>query len=169
MDVSALFIDSVLSKVIPERKWFVQCIEQLDEEDITWAPTNESNSIANLVSHIRGTVHSRIEILLFDIPDTREREKEFEKGLILTKEQVLRIGMEAFNLIIQYLEKMKEQPQLLTSQPYLKKPALTYSAFNNETTAMNLLIQMVREVHFHTGQIIYIAKMRKGELKWKYD
>lgn len=169
MDLSTLFIDSVLSKFIPERKWFIQCIEQLDEEDITWAPTDESNSIANLVSHIRGTVHSRIEILLFDILDSRERDKEFEKGLKLSKEQTLKIGIEAFDLIIQYLEKLKSQPELISSQPYLDKPSLKFSALNNQTTAMNMMIQMVREIHFHTGQIIYIAKMRKGQLKWNYD
>lgn len=30
-------------------------------------------------------------------------------------------------------------------------------------------IAIIREIHTHTGQIIYIAKMRKGQLDWKYD
>jgi len=169
MDLPILLIESVLTKFIAERKWFIQTIEQLDEEDVSWSPTEESNSIANLVLHIRGTVHSRIEILLFDIPDTRDRDKEFEKGIILSKARVLQLGTESFDLIIHYLEQLKSQPDLLLSQPYLNKSPLTYSNFNNETTVVNLLIQMVREIHTHTGQIIYIAKMRKGLLQWKYD
>ncbi|MBJ9987658.1 hypothetical protein [Paenibacillus sp. S28] len=52
------------------------------------------------------------------------------------------------------------------SQPFLHLPPLTYSQVNNETTALNLMMAMFREVHYHTGQIIYIAKMRKGELTW---
>lgn len=44
-------------------------------------PSPASNSIANLVAHIRGAVHSRIETILLDIPDTRDRDKEFDKGL----------------------------------------------------------------------------------------
>ncbi|MFM9282167.1 DUF1572 family protein [Paenibacillus jiagnxiensis] len=169
MDLPILLIESVLLKFVAERKWFIQTIEQLDEEDVSWSPTEESNSIANLVLHIRGTVHSRIEILLFDIPDTRDRDKEFEKGIVLSKAQVLQLGTESFDLIIKYIEQLKSQPDLLLSQPYLNKPPLTYSNFNNETTVVNLLIQMVREIHTHTGQIIYIAKMRKGPLQWKYD
>lgn len=169
MEANIPFIESVWSKFVAERKWFIQCIEQLDEEDINWAPTADSNSIANLVSHIRGTVHSRIEILLLDIPDTRERDKEFEKGLQLTKQHTLQIGIEAFDLIIQFIERMKDQPQALMIQPYLEKQPLTHSAINNQSTAMNMLVQMVREIHFHTGQIIYIAKMRKGKLHWTYD
>jgi hypothetical protein len=169
VDISILLIDSMLGKFRPEKKWVLQAIEQLVEEEIVWAPTPESNSIANLISHIRGTVHQRIETILFNIPDTRDRDKEFERGLNLSKEQVLKLASEAFDIIIQYLEDLKSHPELLTSQPYLDMPPLKYSAVNNQTTALNLMVQMVREVHTHTGQIMYIAKMRKGQLEWQYN
>lgn len=48
-----------------------QAIGQLSEDDLTWVPNSESNSITNIVAHIRGCVHSRIETILYDIPDTR--------------------------------------------------------------------------------------------------
>lgn len=70
MELSILLIDSILKKFTDDKKWFVQTIEQINEDDINWLPTNESNSIANLVSHIRGTAHARLEILLLDIPDS---------------------------------------------------------------------------------------------------
>lgn len=89
MDISISLVESMLSKFKADKKWLLQAIEQLDEEDISWSPTNESNSIANLISHIRGTAHSRIEILLYKIPDTRDRDKEFERGLKHSKEHVL--------------------------------------------------------------------------------
>jgi uncharacterized damage-inducible protein DinB len=169
MDIAFEIIDSMLVKFRSEKKWTLQAIDQLSEEDITWSPTPESNSIANLVAHIRGAVHSRIETILFNVPDTRDREKEFERGLQMTKEKALRMTEESFDIIIQYLEHFNTNPDLLMSQPFLKLPPLTYSQVNNETTAINLMIAMVREVHFHTGQIIYVAKMRKGQLTWKYD
>ncbi|WP_419873317.1 DUF1572 family protein [Candidatus Pristimantibacillus sp. PTI5] len=137
--------------------------------DITSSPTSESNSIANLVAHIRGAVHSRIEIILLDIPDIRNRDKEFEKGLLMSKEQAVKQTRDAFDLLIQYLEQIKSHPELLMSQPFINLPALTYSQVNNETTALNLMMAMFREIHFHTGQIIYAAKIRKGQLVWKYD
>lgn len=169
MDIAFELIESMLVKFRSEKKWTLQALEQLSEEDITSSPTVESNSIANLVAHIRGAVHSRIETILLDIPDTRDREKEFEKGLEMSKEQAIIMTRDAFDIIIKYLERLKSSPELLMSQPFLNLPPLTYSQVNNETTALNLMIAMVREVHYHTGQIIYAAKIRKGQLVWQYE
>lgn len=162
-------IESMLVKLRSEKKWTLQAIEQLSEDDIISSPSPASNSIANLVAHIRGAVHSRIETILLDIPDTRDRDKEFEKGLRMSKEEAITKTNEAFDILIQYLEQLKSTPELLMSQPFLNLPPLTYSQVNNETTALNLIIAMFREVHFHTGQIIYAAKIRKGQLVWNYD
>ncbi|GAA3410542.1 DUF1572 family protein [Paenibacillus hodogayensis] len=169
MDVSLLLLDSMLGKFRAEKKWVLQALGQLSDEDIVWAPTPESNSIANLIAHIRGTVHQRIETIFKGVPDIRDRQSEFERGLYLSNEQATNLSGEAFDIVIQYLEHLKGQPALLLTQPYLDKASLTHSAVNNQTTVLNLMIQMVREVHNHTGQIMYIAKMRKGQLQWKYD
>jgi hypothetical protein len=169
MDIALELCESMLVKFRSEKKWTLQAIEQLSEEDITWSPNPESNSIANLVAHIRGAVLSRIETIFLNIPDTRDRDKEFERGLAMSKEEAYRMTEEAFDILIQYLEHLKANPVLLMSQPFLNLPPLTYSQVNNETTALNLMVAMVREVHYHTGQIIYAAKIRKGQLEWQYD
>lgn len=166
MEIALELIESMLVKLKSEKKWTLQAIEQLSEDDIISSPSPESKSIANLVAHIRGAVHSRIETILLDIPDTRDRDKEFEKGLRMSKEEAIIKTNEAFDILIQYLEHLKSTPELLISQPFLNLPPLTYSQVNNETTALNLIIAMFREVHFHTGQIIYAAKIRKGQLVW---
>jgi len=169
MEISNEVIDSMLIKFKSEKKWTLQAIAQLSEEDLVWTPNVESNSITNLVAHIRGCVHSRIETIFFDIPDTRDREKEFERGLKYCKEQVYNMTKEAFGIIIQYLEYLRTNPELLLSQPFINRPALTHSQVSNDTTVLNLMIAMVREIHYHSGQIIYIAKIRKGNLVWNYD
>jgi uncharacterized damage-inducible protein DinB len=169
MDIETEVIDSMLVKFISERKWTLQAIAQLSEEDITWQPISESNSIANLIAHIRGCVHSRIETIYYDIPDLRDRDMEFEPGLKISKEQAYNMIKEAFDIIINYLEHIKQNTELILSQPFLHRPPLTYSQVNNETTVLNLMIAMVREVHYHTGQIIYVAKLRKGQLVWDYN
>ncbi|SEO55151.1 Protein of unknown function [Paenibacillus sp. OV219] len=80
MDIAIEVIESMLPKFRSEMRGTLTAIGQLSEEDITWSPNSESNSIANLVAHIRGCVHSRIEQIFFNIPDTRDRDKEFERG-----------------------------------------------------------------------------------------
>lgn len=169
MEIALELIESMLGKFRSEKKWTLQALEQLSEEDITSSLTAESNSIANLVAHIRGAVHSRIETILLDIPDTRNREKEFEKGLEMSKIQAIKMTKDAFDILIQYLERLKSCPELLMSKPFINLPPLTYSQVNNETTSLNLMIAMFREVHYHTGQIIFAAKIRKGQLVWQYD
>ncbi|KRE83006.1 hypothetical protein ASG89_12770 [Paenibacillus sp. Soil766] len=74
MDSTLILIPFFLEKYISEKKWTLKVIEQLSDEDIVWAPTPESNSIANLVTHIWGTVHQRIETVFFHVPDTRDRD-----------------------------------------------------------------------------------------------
>ncbi|MFF2484271.1 DinB family protein [Paenibacillus sp. NPDC058071] len=169
MDITTEFLDSMLIKLRSERKWTLQAIDQLSDEDIVWSPTSESNSIANLVAHISGAVHSRIETIFFDIPDARDRDKEFERGLAMSQEQAYQKTKIAFDTTIQYLEHLASNPPLLLSQPFLHRPPLTYSQVGNDTTALNLMMAMFREIHYHTGQIIYAAKMRKGQLVWNYD
>jgi hypothetical protein len=166
MDIALELIDSMIPKFRSEMRGILKVIEQLDEEDIVWAPNIESNSIANLVAHIRGCVHSRIEQILYGIPDTRDRDKEFERGLRMTKEEAYRKARESFEIILEYLEHLKANPHLLMSRPFLNLPPLTYSQVGNDTTALNLMIAMVREIHYHTGQIVYIAKIRKGKIAW---
>ncbi|WP_068604437.1 DUF1572 family protein [Paenibacillus swuensis] len=169
MEVALELIESMLVKFRSEKKWTLQAIEQLSEDDIISSPSPESNSIANLVAHISGAVHSRIETILLNISDTRNRDKEFEKGLKMSKEQAITKTRDSFDILIKYLEHLKSTPELLMSKPFLNLPPLTYSQVNNETTALNLIMAMFREVHFHTGQIIFAAKIRKGQLVWNYD
>ena len=163
-----LLIDSMLVRFRGEKKWTLQAIDQLSEDDIVWAPTPESNSIANLLSHIRGTVRQRLETIFYNVRDDRDRDKEFERDLQLSKEQASVFARESFDVMIDVLEIMKLKPELLVWQPYLDMPPLTFSALNNEASMVDVMVQMVREVHTHTGQIIYIAKMRKGQLQWQY-
>jgi uncharacterized damage-inducible protein DinB len=167
LDVSSLLIDSFLWKFRAEKKWTSQAIEQLSEEDIVWVPTAESNSIANLVAHIWGTVHQRVEIIFCDVPDTRDRDKEFEKGLVMSKEEALELISKSFDVIIRVLEEMKPKSEEgLRGQPYINMLPLTYSALNNKSTVLDVMMQMVNHLPYQTGQITYIAKMRKGQLNW---
>jgi len=166
LDSTSLLIDFLLKKYKSEKKYTLQVIEQLSDEDIVWTPTPESNSIANIVAHIWGTVHQRIENALFNIPDTRDRDKEFERGLRLSKDQALELITKSFDRIIEVLEKVKVNPAILLEQPYLNLPALKNSGVDNQATVLEILLHQFRHLPGHTGQILYIAKMRKGQLQW---
>ncbi|OPA75099.1 hypothetical protein BVG16_21035 [Paenibacillus selenitireducens] len=90
--------------------------------------------------------------------------------MIMSKETSLELIKESFDIIIQVLEIMKSNPEEgLLRQPYLNLPPLTNSALNNNSRVLEIMIQMLHHLPGHTAQIIYIAKMRKGQLEWKYN
>jgi uncharacterized damage-inducible protein DinB len=166
MDDISLLIDFLLKKYQAEKRWTRAVIQQLSDDDIVWAPTPERNSIANLVAHIWGTVHQRIETVFFGIPDTRDRDKEFERGLQMSKQEASELIAKSYDHIIEVLKQVKTKPGMLLEQPYLNLPPLTNSGVDNQATVLEILLHQFRHLPGHTGQITYIAKMRKGQLHW---
>lgn len=166
MDSSNIVIDHLLLKYKADQKWTRKVIEQLTDEDLVWSPTPESNSIANLIAHISGAARYWFDAAYFGAPLNEYRTIEFERGLQMTKEQALETSKKSYDSIIGVLEMMKANPERLLEQPYLDYPSFDSAALNNRSTVLEMLLHQFRHLPSHTGQIIYIAKMRKGNLVW---
>ncbi|GGD62306.1 DinB family protein [Paenibacillus nasutitermitis] len=166
MDSSNIVIDHLLIKYKADQKWTRKVIEQLTEEDLVWSPTPESNSIANLISHISGAARYWFDSAYFGAPLNEYTNIEFDRGLQMTKEQAMEISKKTYDSIIGVLEMMKANPERLLEQPYLDYPSFDSAALNNKSTVLEMLLHQFRHLPSHTGQIIYIAKMRKGNLVW---
>ncbi|MFF2890151.1 DinB family protein [Paenibacillus sp. NPDC057967] len=166
MDTSAIVIDFLLRKYKADQKWTRMVLEQLTEEDIVWSPTPESNSIANLVAHISGAVYEWFETVYFAAPKNQDRTTEFARDLQMSKEQALELSKKSYDCIIQVLEMMKANPERLLEQPYRDYSTLN-GALDNHATVLEMLLHQFRHLPSHTGQIFYIAKMRKGQLNWE--
>jgi len=166
LDSTTIVIDLLLRKYKADQKWTRIVIEQLSEEDIVWSPTPESNSIANLVAHISGAVYQWFETVYFGAPYIDDRSEEFERGMQMSKEQALELSKKSYDCLIQVLEMMKANPERILEQPYLNFPTFN-GALDNQATILEMLLHQFRHLPSHTGQIIYIAKMRKGHLVWE--
>lgn len=166
MDSSNIVIDHLLIKYKADQKWTRKVIEQLTDEDLVWSPTPESNSIANLIAHISGAARYWFDAAYFGAPLNEYRTIEFERGLQMTKEQALEISKKSYDSIIGVLDMMKANPARLLEQPYMDYPSFDSAALNNRSTVLEMLLHQFRHLPSHTGQIIYIAKMRKGNLVW---
>jgi Protein of unknown function (DUF1572). len=166
LDSSNIVIDLLLTKYKADQKWTRIVIEQLSEEDISWSPTPESNSIANLIAHIYGAAHYWFDAAYYGAPLNEYRSIEFERELQMSKKQALDISKKSYDSIIGVLEMMKANPERLLEQPYLHYPPFDSGALNNQCTVLEMLLHQFRHLPSHTGQIIYIAKMRKGNLVW---
>ena len=140
---------SCFDKYLPH---IIRCLQLLTEEEIWWRPNEASNSAGNLVLHLCGNVRQWIIAGLGRAPDTRERDKEFaERGPIPRR------------LLTAQLKKTVEE----ACQTINRIPAETFSReFGIQGYRVSGLIAIAHVYeHFayHTGQIIYLTKLKRAK------
>jgi len=130
----------------------LECLKMLSDEDIWWRPHSTSNSAGNLALHLSGNVRQWIISGLGGEPDRRERDKEFaERG------PMARRALEA-RLRGTVVEAGKVLEELDTH-----KLIHVYSIQGFRVTGLEAVAHVVEHFAYHTGQIIYITKLRLGE------
>lgn len=129
-----------------------QSLKQLSEADLFWQPEANSNAIAMIVKHLHGNMLSRWTNFLTEDGEKswREREMEFE-GNLKDKAEVLFRWETGWNCLFEALATIDESnfDQLV----YIRNMGHTI------TEAIN---RQVTHYAYHVGQIVFIAKMRRG-------
>jgi len=152
VELEKVIKDHLLRKTAEIRRRLLLSIDQLNEEQINWRCNGECNSISNLIVHIRGNVHQRIEAGIFGKPDTRDREAEFDPGVRLTLQEARRLIEESFDLLESAIRDLSGG-DLLKEQTVRGKSVTVY----------DVLSQCIAHFSEHLGQVLYVAKMLLGE------
>ena len=129
----------------------VKCLEQLSEEEIWWRPNSVSNSAGNLVLHLCGNVRQWIISGLGGAKDMRKRDLEFsEQGPIPRKA-----------LVTQLRQTVREASRILSR---LSDESLTrnYRIQGYRVTGLDAVFRVAEHFRYHTGQIIYIIKLKRA-------
>lgn len=124
-------------------------LDQLSDEQVNWRPNESSNSIANLIIHIRGNINERITKGIHNKEICRNRDEEFE-DIYRTKQDLINITNGSFDEII-------ETAKMMTKESLMK----TQLVRNKERTNLDMLIQCAAHFSEHMGQVLYIGKMVK--------
>ena len=127
------------------------CLHVLPEADLWWRPNEASNSAGNLLLHLAGNLRQWIVSGLGGLPDTRRRAEEFEAPVLLPARQLLaelQTTVEAADRVLAGLA----PPALQTS----------YRIQGRTVTGLEAVYHAVEHFAMHTGQIIYITKLRTG-------
>ena len=135
-----------------------RCLGELGEDGVWWRPNPQSNSVANLVLHICGNARQWIESGILGRPDVRRRDEEFA-----TEGGVSVAGLRA------HLERemqtlggaLRELATACERTPELLGESRTIQGI--EVTVLGALYHVVEHAAQHTGQIIYIAKLRAAK------
>lgn len=128
-----------------------RCIEQLAEADIWWKPNPDSNSIGNLILHLSGNARQWVVSGIGNAPDVRERSKEFAAEGPMPASALLNQLRAALDDVTRVLTTLS--PDSLLEMRTIQ---------GNEVSVLQALYHVVEHFSMHTGQIIYITKMRIG-------
>lgn len=124
----------------------------LGDQDLWWRPNGSSNSAGNLIVHLAGNVRQWVVHGLGGAPDQRDRAAEFARTGGLGSEEVFGTLMAS----------VRAADDVLAGLP-VARLAEPIRIQGIDTTGLRALYHVVEHFSMHTGQILYIAKLRHGK------
>ena len=128
-----------------------KCLKHMNEEDIWWRPNESSNSAGNLILHLAGNIRQWIVSGVGQNPDVRDRQSEFTERGPMSTEKLLATLYKAIDDACDVLEKL--------DVARLSEPR---EIQGNSVNVMEAIYHVVEHCAMHTGQIIYVSKLRVG-------
>jgi hypothetical protein len=134
------------------------CINQLPQEDLSWRPFEQANSITNIVLHLCGNLRQWVIHAAGDRADVRNRPSEFSDRSVIA-------GSE---LIAKLAQTVRECDQVIAnlSAANLTAPKRVQGF---ETNKLDAVFNSVAHFQGHTQEIIYITRVRlrdRYQFKW---
>jgi Protein of unknown function (DUF1572) len=152
-DIGTVFLQETISRLRREKSIGDRALAQIPDDALHTQPNPESNSIAQIVKHLSGNMVSRwTDFLTTDgeKPD-RHRDAEFIDDAA-DKTVVFERWERGWACMLGALES-------LTPDDLLK----TITIRNEPLSVIGAIQRQVTHVPYHVGQIVYLAKMFKGE------
>lgn len=132
--------------------WLRACLDKLSEEEIWWRPNEKSNSAGNLILHLCGNVRQWIIHGVGGAPDARNRPAEFSERRPIPKAGLLA-----------QLEATLAEADLVLQQVKADDLLQPRVIQGFDQTVLSAIFHVVEHFSYHTGQMIYLTKMRTGE------
>jgi len=127
-------------------------LEGLEDEDIWWRPNQASNSIGNLILHLAGNVRQWVVSGIGRAPDVRRRDEEFSEE-----------GGVSGQALLAHLEEALEDVDEVLSRLSPTELLETRVIQGMNVSVLDALYHVVEHFSTHTGQIIYLTKLRTGK------
>jgi hypothetical protein len=153
MKTEEAFLQAAIKKFNVQKTLGEKTFAQLDEKDLFFKPSKESNSIAVIVQHMNGNMLSRWTNFLTEDGEKpwRERDKEFE-DVLTTKDEVVLAWNAGWRRVLNTLE-------LLQPEDMMK----TVTIRNEPLSVVDAIIRQIDHYGYHAGQIVYVGRMIKDE------
>jgi len=127
----------------------IYCLENMTDDQIWWRPNEQSNSVGNLVLHLKGNVRQWVVMPLGGKAFRRNRQAEFATRERVPKERLIADIQAAVDEVDQVIRRI-QLPQLL-----VRYPIQSY-----QTSGLQAIYHVVEHFSYHLGQILYIFKLQ---------
>jgi uncharacterized damage-inducible protein DinB len=126
-----------------------KCVDLLDEDDIWWRGSDAENSVGNLLLHLSGNVRQWIISGVGGAPDQRDRPSEFSA----------RGGMSKTEVLSRLENTVKEAADVLR-RLRLDDLLVERMIQGFKQTGLQACLHVLEHFSYHTGQIVFITKLR---------
>ncbi len=134
----------------------VRALEQLGDDQVWWRPNEASNSIGNLILHLCGNARQWIIAGIGGAEDSRHRDREFAERDGVGREQLLALLTGTLAEVDAVLANLEIELQREQSDAPLQRLCVPQRI---PQTVLDAICHVVQHFGYHTGQIVYIAKM----------
>lgn len=156
MEINSTYLESVKKQSFYYKTIGEKAIDQLEPQQIFFSANDDTNSIAVIIKHLAGNMHSRwTDFLTTDgEKEWRNRDSEFEE-ILTTKEEIMHVWDNSWACFFEALNSL--QPHQLSDIIYIR---------NEGHTVVDALNRQLAHYPYHIGQIVFYAKMIKKS-DWK--
>jgi len=126
-------------------------VDVLPEADLWWRPHDAANCIGNLLLHLAGNIRQWVVSGVGGAPDRRDRAAEFARREPIPRTELLALITEAV---------LEADSVIAATDP--ASLGERRQVQGRTVTLLEAIYHAVEHFGMHTGQIVYIAKLRSG-------
>jgi hypothetical protein len=156
-DLPRHYLEETIRQLRGQKRLAEGAIAQLTNEELFATLDPESNSIAIIMKHLAGNMHSRFTDFLTtdgEKPD-RFRDREFESPANTTRDEMMRQWDEGWARVFATLDSLKPEDVMRT-----------VTIRNEPHTVLQAINRALGHYSGHIGQIVFLAKHLKSN-QWK--
>ena len=140
-------------------------LAELTDEQIWWRPNEASNNIGNLILHLCGNIRQWMIAGVGGAVDARDRNSEFANRGQTGKAELLALLTKTLSEVDGVLAELENETVENSDAPLQRQ--IMPQGFAQ--TVLDSVFHVVEHFSYHTGQIVFIAKLLAGERIRFYD
>lgn len=154
----AEFTDQCIYRMEESTRMIKKCLAELTEDEVWKRPNTSTNTIGNLMLHLRGNIRQYAISSLGNTQDNRKRDEEFSHSEKLPKQELL-------ERLTNTVEEARDVVRQASPEEMLRKRKVQ----GFELSGIGIIVHFTEHYSYHTGQIALLTKLWKNKDLGFYD